>query len=248
LASCALSSAGRFTLEAALPAAPADVRLMLSIFKACSRLKQLGLQQLLLPEAPSVLHSDVELSCEWGLPALLSAMKTLAFPLKNGVAATLQSCPGACELLLVPEFVPCLAIMSVVTVLGLDTSSGGATGGASSSSSSTRSSGGSGSGSKTGRQLTGSGRQQQSPLAGSNGSSSSGLSSGVQVDSLTPLACSLFDILGVSREAAAEAARLAKSAGLTTLGHMNMYMVCHNEVLRHQVSGCHCCVDCVVLF
>ena len=129
LASCVLSSAGRFTLEAALPAAPADVRLMLSIFKACSRLKQLGLQQLLLPEAPSVLHSDVELSCEWGLPALLSAMKTLAFPLKNGVAATLQSCPGACELLLVPEFVPCLAIMSVVTVLGLDTSSGGATGG-----------------------------------------------------------------------------------------------------------------------
>jgi hypothetical protein len=61
---------------------------------------------------------------------------------------TLQSLPGACELLLCPELVPCLAITVLVLVLGFDTcalalwpggkepaaSLGGATSGAGSSS------------------------------------------------------------------------------------------------------------------
>jgi hypothetical protein len=247
LASCVLSSTGRFSLEAALPAAPAAVRLMLSVFQACSKLQQLRLQQLLLPEAPGLLHPEIKISNEWGLSVSLTAMKALTFPLWDGVAAMLRSCPAASELLLLPEFVSCLAIMSVVTVLGLDLTTGSSKGAArvagapaSRSSSapgascSTRSSGGSGIGSGTGRRLPGPSRQQQQHT--SSTSSDSGSSSGVRLDSLTPLSCKLFDILGVRKETALEAARLASSDGLTTLAHMQKDMVCYSSVLRHQVG------------
>jgi hypothetical protein len=224
------------------------VRLILSAFRAYSRLQQLGLQQELLPRSIELLHPDLEVSSDHGraFPALHKAMKVLTVHLdKDGVTDILQSCPGASELLLLPDFVSCLAIMAVVTVLGLNVSSdmpraAGPPAAHSSNvpgaGSSTRSSGGAPAAPVAGRRR----RQQQraeSTSSDSRGSSGgSGLGNVVRLDSLTPLSCSLFDLLGVSKEMVLQAARLAKADGLTTTSYLHMYMGIYNSVLGHQVS------------
>jgi hypothetical protein len=226
------------------------VRLILSAFKAYSRLQQLGLQQELQPIPNELPHPDLDVSSEQGraFPVLHSAMKVLTENLvKDGVIDMLQSSPSVSELLLLPEFVSCLAIMAVVTVLGLDVSgnmpraAGPPAAGSSSvseeGSSSTRSSADAAlqqAAPVAGRRRQ---QQQQQQQAGSTDSgSSSGLGNGMRLDSLTPLSCSLFDVLGVTKETVLQAARLAKADGLTTTSYLSMYMVIYNCVLGHQVS------------
>lgn len=246
-ASCTLSSTGHFSLEASLPAAPAAVRLILSAFRAYSGLQQLGLQQELQPIPNELPHPDLDVSSEQGraFPVLHRAMKVLTAHVdRDGVIDMLQSCPSASKLLLLPEFVSCLAIMAAVTVLGLDVSgnmpraAGPPAAGSSSvseeGSSSTRSS--ADAALQQAAPVAGRRRQQQQQAGSIDNGSSSGLGNGMRLDSLTPLSCTLFDSLGVTKETVLQAARLAKADGLTTTSYLHMYMVIYNSVLGHQVS------------
>jgi hypothetical protein len=118
--------------------------------------------------------------------------------------------------------------------------------------------GGAGSSGRGGASSSGGGRARAGSssrgAAGNSGSSSSravssrgsGLSSGVRMDSLTPLSCGLFDILGVTKETAVELAAFAEYDGLTTLAHLETLLEIYRTVLKHQVSqyasmcGCVC--------
>jgi hypothetical protein len=164
----------------------------------------------------------------------------------RGVSDTLQLYPAASELLLLPESVSCLAIVLVSVLLGLDTSSDDwlkAADTTATSSSSTP-----GVGSSTGRQAPGTGvpqpQQQQQQRPGNSGgsssssssSSSSGMAAGVRLGSLTPLSCGLFPLLGITKETALQAARLAKAQGLTTLASLDVLVAAYRDVIVHQVS------------
>jgi hypothetical protein len=152
-------------------------------------------------------------------------MMSLACGLEGDVEAALQSCPQASELLLSPELLSCLAIVLVVTVLGLNTSSDRLDPNPNPPS----------------RQEQPQQQQerQQEQQADSSSSSSSVLSNGMRLDSLTPLSCSLFDVLGVTKETALHAARLAHSQGYTDLPNFNTMMLVHNSALNHQVWLSH---------
>ena len=285
LTSCVLSDRqgappGMFVLPAALPAAPAAVRLIITLLQAYGRLQQ---QQQLQHVMDEISQSDQD----WAkaLPVVPRVMSALVGALKDeSLHHPLQSCPGASELLLLPEFVSCLALMPVVIVLGLDTSSNNGAGAAATPStlsgssrsspgrqvlgaarqqqlaqqavSGSSSSGGSGSSSRGGAGSSGRGGASSSGggraragsssrgAAGNSGSSSSravssrgsGLSSGVRMDSVTPLSCGLFDILGVTKETAVELAAFAEYDGLTTLAHLETLLEIYRTVLKHQVS------------
>lgn len=147
----------------------------------------------------------------------------------------LPSCPAACQLLQSPELLPCLAIVLVVSVLELDTVADGGAGPAGAIGSSSR-----GSGSSAGGQPAGSNGQQQPQWAGSSsgsedGSNRSGSSSARLQDSLTPLSCGLFDILGVSKETMLQAARLAAVEQATTSGSIAL-IAAYTSVVTYQVS------------
>jgi hypothetical protein len=228
LASCVLSQTGKFTIPVALPAAPTAVRTALTIFRV---------YRSPLPASPGPLR------------AALRTIRVLAVPFlgkKDVPGSMLQSCPAASVLVQMPEFVSCLAIMAVATTLGLDVSGGDTASGAASSSSDMGSS-------------TGTGRQQQEQQAasaatgrrggtsssssgggggGSTSSSSSSQSNGMQLDSLTPLSCSLFDILGVTKETVLQLAGLAKAEGCTSPGALRNVVEAYTGVLQHQVSVC----------
>jgi hypothetical protein len=242
---------GVHTAPAVMPAAPAAVRMILTIFQVLRSRQQLQQQR------PGPVTKSPET-----LEAMLSAMiiLTAACEAHDDVTSMLQSCPAASELVQLPEFVSCLAIMVVATALGVDTSSDG--GMYAASTLVTSSSGGVGT--TTGRQGTSTEiRQQQQPAqqadrrsrsrhaggssggapssgSGSGGagagSSGTGLSNGVRLDSLTPLSCSLFDILAVTREIVLQFARLANSRGFTTpvysLGSLKIY----SSVIDYQVT------------
>lgn len=143
---------------------------------------------------------------------------------------SLQSTPAGRELLLSHDFLSCLAFVLVVTVLGLwlDTSSDGQTGASAIPAVSSSSAAGVGS-------STGSGRQQQGQ-AGSSSSSGDSISSSVRLDSVAPLSCSLFDVLGVTKETVVQAARLAGSEGLVTVAEMETLGLAYGCVLKFQVS------------
>ena len=214
LASCVLSSTGMFSVPAALPAAPAAVRITLSVFQDCKKP---------LPASPGALRAALRATV-----ALVAALQDDE-DVPNG---TLQSCPAASELLQMPEFASCLAIASVAATLGLDVSGGDAARGAASSDTDE--------GSSTGRQVLGAGGQQQPPqqVGSRSGASSSsrGLGNGVRLDSLTPLSCSLFDILGVSKETALQLAGLAKEEGFNTPAPLQKVLEIYSCVLEYQVS------------
>jgi hypothetical protein len=162
-------------------------------------------------------------------------------------ARLLQAHPNAQELLLLPEFASCLAILVVVTALGCEThtsSDGGASGceptatpGSSSSSSS-----GPRVGSSAVAYLPGAGQQQQQQQQQQEeaGGGSSGGSSGARLDSLTPLSCSLFDVLGITKETALYIAGLEKSEGHATLSKLQALVVGYSNLLMYQVSGKLC--------
>jgi hypothetical protein len=241
LASCVLAPKGDFSIEAALPAAPAAVRLMLKAFQAHSKIQEVTQQPLLQHGLWQGAYSNLS-ACITALEMSTRVMWMLAEALQGDVHGMMRSCPAVSELLLSPEIVSCLAITSIMTVLGPDVSSGDGTGpaatqAASSSSSSSR---GPSSGGSAGR-LIAAGRQQQPSSA--QGSSSS-LGHGVRLDSLTPLSCNLFDILGVNKETALQATRLATSDAAPLNSNLHALVTTYCSVLQYQVSwDLHCLSD-----
>lgn len=245
-----LSPTERILHKDALPAAPAAVRLCLSAFQAHSALQQLD--QLSSDHVPGQQRLFM---VQHAVAVLLS----LAREIDGDAAAAVQSCPGAEPLLLSPELVSGMAVMSVVTVLGLDTSSQVGTGAADAPA--TR---GSRRGGGTGRKRPGTrGQQQQNRLpllqqaASGSGGSCSGLSNGVRLGSLTPLSRSLFDILGVAEETMLHAAELGRPTVRTSLEGLQLSLEAFGSLLAYQVSWClaagvllnRCCVcsSCVLL-
>jgi hypothetical protein len=194
LASYPLSTTAPFSIQAALPAAPAAMRLVLTVFQNHHLRPQVSSEMQLFSQSNDP------------LPEVHRFMLSLACGIGVDVEATLRSCPEASELLSSPELLSCLAIMLVVIVLGLDTSTDD----------------------------TDHTPRQQLQQADSS-SSSSGLSNGMRLDSLTPLSCSLFDVLGVTKETALQAAGLAHSQGLTSLFKFKILLASYNGVLNYQV-------------
>jgi hypothetical protein len=221
-----LSAPGNLNIAFAVPAAPAAVRLMLTVLQADSRLQLMQQQHAVeVPDASSESCSTTS--------TVHSVMMMLAVMVGVDVSSTLQACPAARELLLLPELLSCLALMLVASVLGLDTISSDmgrrANTPAASSGSAHSDHGDSGRGSST----RGGGR------SGSRGSGigSSGMGNEVRLDSLTPLSCSLFDILRVTKETVLQVARVAKSERLTTLGEMDVWAAVLASVHKYQVSS-----------
>lgn len=221
LASCAMSPAGLFNFAAALPAAPAAVRLVFAGYRACSRLQQLRQQQ--QGRVPLKFQDRCVFRHQASIHQLVVAARDMS--LLYSSAAPLQSSPSSRELLLSPDLLPCLAILLVVVALALGMSGGGGVGTAVMPATNNSS----GPGSSSGSQPVTAGHQQQQ-------AGSSDASSGVRLDSLAPLSCSLFDMLGVTKETALEAARLAKSEGLATPLYLSSLMSGYTGVLTHQVS------------
>jgi hypothetical protein len=58
----------------------------------------------------------------------------------------------------------------------------------------------------------------------------------MQLDSMTPLSCSLFAVLGISKDNALQAATLARSMGLTAASSLTTWLTAYMTVVRHQVS------------
>lgn len=182
---------------------------------------------------------------------------------------SLQSLPDGGELLLCPELVPCLASTVLVVLLGLDTRAGDIAGdhGAVSANRSSSSKAGS-SGGKQDSQMQRS-RQQasaskaasastfvsaapssqpqascSSQAARSSSSSISGrLSSGMSLDSLTPLSCGLFSLLGFNQAVLLQNVEGAYSVTrfqLNTTRHKGWQppdcITAYMAVINHQVS------------
>ena len=212
LTSKALSQQACCGLEAGLPAAPAAMRLILTGLQACSKLQQLSQQK------------EVQVPLQFGKSAAVSSSFVSRYHCLGLTMPALMysdalvSTPAAKQLLLLPEYMSCLALVIVATMLGIDMSSdddasAAATPAAISSSAP-------GVGRRTGRHSAAAELQQQQQRgnsSGGGGSSSStsgsssggsscssgsgtGVSSGMRQDSLTPLSCGLFDILGVTEE------------------------------------------------
>jgi hypothetical protein len=179
-----------FSIQAALPAAPAAMCLMLTVFQNYH----------MQPPLQLFSHSNNPLL------ELHRFMLSIALGVEGDAAGMLQSCPAAGDLLLSPELLSCLAIMLVVIVLGLDTSTD-----------------------RTDAYRP----SEEQRQAGSRGS---GLVSGGRLDSPTPLSCGLFDALGVPKETALQAAMVAQAQGFSTLFNFKVLMASYNSVLDHQVS------------
>jgi hypothetical protein len=200
-----------FCEESALPAAAAAMRLVVTGFQACSQLQQLWQQK--KEQLPVQVGS---LAVILGSFVIKADLAGLILPV-TVYSDLMESSPAGRELLLSPDFLSCLTIALVVTVLGLDISSDGGIEAAATPAASSSSAPG---------------------VESSVGSSSRGssLSSGVRLDSLTPLSCSLFDVLGVSKEIALQTAKVAKAAGIATVQQMRALVRRYRSVLGHQVS------------
>jgi hypothetical protein len=238
LVSSVLSPEGVFKFEAALPAAPGAVRLMLGTYQAHSGLQQLKQQQ----QLPRLLNREVVDLIDSGkaLHAIPKVVFNLASSMTKGRSAlldTLPSCPGANELLLLPEFASCLACMLLVTVLGLDTTTCRGSDSVAAAPAATRRN--SKKGSRTSPQVTDT-QQQKAVSSGSSVSSGDGsdrtCGNGVSLDSLTPLSCSVFDLLGMSKETALQAAREAKQSKWTAIEFVTMMFSAYTTVVEFQVS------------
>jgi hypothetical protein len=113
LASCVLSPTGDFSIEAALPAAPAAVRLMHKVFQAYSKMQELTKQSSLQHGLWQLAYSNIS-ECTRALETSTKVMWVLAAALRGDVQGTLWSCPAASQLLLSADTVSCLAITLVV--------------------------------------------------------------------------------------------------------------------------------------
>ena len=246
LASCVVSPT--LALQGVLPAAPAAVRMALTVFQIHDKLQQLKQQR--DTGSPRVVSSQA-------LRAAINAIVTVTASFEGDfeVPSMLRSCPAASALVQMAEFVSCLAIMAVAIAMGVDTSSGGIASAAATPAASSSS----GASSSTSRRVPGAGRQQPPTQqaasgsdrcwAGSSGSgrggvsssggassNSSGLSNGVRLDNLTPLSCSLFDILGVNQQTVLLFARLANADNFTRPQHLQVLLKMYSIVLVYQVS------------
>jgi hypothetical protein len=268
-ACAALSPDGSYSLAAALPAAPAAVRLALTTFQTCSRLQQ---QQAGMDGTPA--FSDLMThqknpghfakslaTAHWTMLQLSGAVVEQC---ERGSAGALQSLPGARELLLCPELVPCLAVTVLVTFLSFDTGGDmqpGAEGSCevaagSVASSSSGSSNSSSSSSSSGRG-TGDGKDRQGPKAkpstqqaagskaasaanssssSSSSSSSTGrLANGISLNSLTPLSRGLFGLLRVDQGVLLQAAKTVSNTINTTRGKLSC-AAAYTSVMEYEVS------------
>jgi hypothetical protein len=119
------------------------------------------------------------------------------------------------------EFVSCVVVVLLAAALGLGTSSDDGAAGmpplAASSSAPVR-------------------RQQQQQQQQEAEISSRGLSIGMRLDSLTPLSCSLFDVLGVTKETVLHLARLIPPTAITSTGSLPTLAAAYKSLLKHQVS------------
>jgi hypothetical protein len=205
--------------EAASPAAPAAVRLILTTFQTCSRLQQLagrdgspapvllGLVALLANDGVFAERCVYTLAkAHWAMIELLKVPDALRCSSSSSSRST-EGSPTACSIgaLLSSDLVPCLAITVLVATLGLDTS-GNMLGGSSATYSSS-----SGAGSSTAVQAWTAQHpsQQAVPASGSSSSSTSSserLGNGISLDSLTPLSRGLFGLLGVDQGVLRQAA------------------------------------------
>jgi hypothetical protein len=207
-------------MEAALPAAPAAVRLIHATFLTHSKLQQLAGRE----DTPASIRSlarDAAAPAIYPISLPYSALVDITFGIadcsKDGRSQ--QLLPGARELLLCPDLVPCIAIALLVAVFGLDT------GARASSKESVRSATSSTkSRDKHRKALHVPGSLQQQRLAATDssagchqaGTGSSSLTSrasntgrlanGMSLDSLTPLSRNLFGLLGVDQAVVLQAA------------------------------------------
>jgi hypothetical protein len=220
-----VDSAGSFSYSPglALPAAPAAVRLGLTALRVCSVPQ--------LQAAPmSAVSATVTCVTRTTHDILLGITTTL---LRVHVKAVSHP-PGAKELLLSPHIMPCLAIMVVVGLLGLNIGS------AAPASANLGSSGGSSS----------AGRNQQPRSTAAAGRAMmerwqtqltlSGLAERLNPHLTTPLAASLFDMLGVDKDMAVKTAVVAYSGNGLSLERFRLLHDTYCEVLRYQVSGLKC--------
>jgi hypothetical protein len=211
-ANSGLSRTGLFDDHISLPAAPAAVRLSLAVCQAQGKLQQLSQHPLLQP------HSDITGACSKAVRAVPNLVLALAAGVEGGVSEALQAYPAARELVQMQELVSCVAVVLVAAALGLGASrDDGAAGIPAASSSSAPV------------------RQQQQQEASS--SSSGSLSIGMRLDSLTPLSCSLFDVLGVTKETVLHLARLITPNAVTTSGTFPTMTAAYKYLLTYQVSG-----------
>jgi hypothetical protein len=181
--------------------------------------------------------------------------------LLDGVTATVQRLPGVRELLLSPDFTPCLAITAIVAALGLDPatpvqplagSSRGSKAAADISSkagSSTEDRGGV----QHNRQDDTRCPDQQpdcSTTRNNNSNSSSTPSSAhelpgcshnnisVSLASVTPLAAGWFELLGVDKQTLVTAAGQFKSNGIPCMECFTYMLDAYSDVLAYQVRWC----------
>jgi hypothetical protein len=214
-----------FSMEAALPAAPAAMRMILTTFRTCSRLQQLtGRSDSSAPLLVLSGDAGFQVDCNDTLRMLYWVGCDLAGTMHTqNVAGALQLLPGAHELLLCPELVPCLAITVLVGLFGLNTGTQEAAGRGSGSSSRVAAAAGSSRSRGALRAQESFQQQQQTPggpavpsskaagrhQTGSTSSSSSNgrLPNGISLDSLTPLSRGLFGLLGVDQGVLLEVAR-----------------------------------------
>ena len=231
--STVIQTEGLVLCRPAWPIAPSVVCLSLRTLQTHSQLQTIRQQQ----QPLDYLIASFETQPEGALNAVLKTLLALAFEIKNVSPSVLATLPGAADMLLLPEFVSCLAIVLLVAVLGLNTGVDAAPAASSSRSIRSSRSGGRSSGQQRSRPE----RQQQTTLASSSGggdgsSSSSSNSNSRQLDSMTPLSCSLFGVLGISKDNALQAATLARSMGLTAASSLTTWLTAYMTVVRHQVS------------
>jgi hypothetical protein len=225
-------------MEAVLPAAPAAVRLSLTVFQTCSRLQELTgkenspVSAVLLTDGVSAMYQrDSRQAMGFIYDALLELGAAI-----HKHSSSLHTMARAQELLLCPQLISGLASTVLMAVLCLSTGTEQATGNgsgplfqdamrpASSSESNAGSSistasgssrggpGGSGKGgmrSSAGHHQPGSSSSRSSSNTTISGASGDGRLGNklVSLDSLTPLSCQLFDLLGIHKEGLLEAAR-----------------------------------------
>jgi hypothetical protein len=248
-----------FNLEAALPAAPAAVRLIVTAFRTCSRLQQLAGMEgssatVQLVAADAAFQDAFAATLGSAFLTMLDLAQTICVRSSEG---TLQSLPDINELLRCAELVPCLAITVLVAVLGVDTGAHGGAGSSAVASWAPASSSGGGSigaGSSSGVQALASqgtlqqqsvsaaavsaGLPHQSGRSSSSGSTSScgRLENGVNLGSLTPLSHALFNLLGVEQGVLLSTSAAAKTNHLATWGANNNSITTFDTVMAHQVS------------
>jgi hypothetical protein len=116
------STALNCCLQAALPIAPAAVRLILTVFQTCSRFQQLLGREGAAPAPVRLLGAAYLVQCTIYLGTAYWASILIAIELAwKDMDNALQALPGARELLLCPELVPCLTITVLLATVRLGT-------------------------------------------------------------------------------------------------------------------------------